>query len=186
MIQATDLRKGTTIIFKGDLYVVLEFRHYTPGNKRGFVQAELRNLRTGVIVGNKFSSEDRLERAALEKRPVQYSYSDDAGFHFMDLKDYNQIALPKNLVGDGKWYLKEEMELELEFHDGKPVRVVLPKHVALRVVESAPGIRGDSVSNTMKPATLETGLKVQVPLFVNEGTVVRVDTDEGKYVGRES
>ena len=185
MIQATELRKGTTVIFKGDIHVVLDFRHYTPGNKRGFVQVELRNLRTGVIAQHKFSSEDRLERAALDKRRVQYLYHDDSGFHFMDVTDYNQLALSQELVGDGKWYLKEEMELELEFHEGRPVRLALPKQVALRVVDSPPGVRGDSVSNAMKPATLETGLKIQVPLFVEEGTVVRVDTEEGKYVGRE-
>lgn len=185
MIQATELRKGTTIVYKGEIHVVVDFRHYTPGNKRGFVQAQLRSLKTGVIAQYKFASEDRLERAVLEKRRVQYLYSDAAGFHFMDLADYNQVALSKDLVGDGQWYLKEEMELELEFHDGKPVRLALPKQVALRVMDSPPGVRGDSVSNAMKPATLETGLKIQVPLFVEEGTVVRVDTDEGKYVGRE-
>ncbi len=184
MIQATDLRKGTTVLFKGDIHVVVDFRHQTPGNKRGFVQAELRNLKTGAIAQYKFSSEERLERALLEKHAVQYLYSDEAGFHFMELTDYNQIALSRDLVGDGKWYLKEEMELALEFHEGKPVRLALPKHVALRVVNSPPGVRGDSVSNAMKPATLETGLKIQVPLFVEEGTVVRVDTEEGKYVGR--
>ncbi len=184
MIQATQIRKGMTLLIQNEIYIVLEQRHYTPGNKRGFVQTSMRNLKTGKIVQNKFASEDRVEPAVLEPRPVQYLYHDTAGFHFMDLQDYHNFPLGEELVGDGKNYLKETMELEVLFHEGKPVELQLPKTVALKVTESPPWVKGDSVTSSMKPAVCETGLKIQVPIFIQEGTEILVNTETGEYISR--
>lgn len=173
-----------TLLYEKDIYVVLEQRHYTPGNKRGFVQATLRNLKTGKIVQNRFASEDKVEQAALDPRPVQYLYSDGAGYHFMDLQDYHNFPLSEDIVGDRKYYLKENMEVEVMVHDGKPVELQLPNTVVLKVTDSPPWVKGDSVSNNMKPAVCETGLKIQVPIFIDQGTEIKVNTQTGEYIAR--
>lgn len=184
MIQATQIRKGMTILFENEIHLVLEQRHYTPGNKRGFVQATLRNLKTGKILQSRFASEDRVEPAPLESRPVQYLYHDTTGFHFMDLQDYQNFPLGDDVVDDGKYYLKDNMELEVLFHEGKPVELQLPKTVVLKVTESPPWVKGDSVTSTLKPAVCETGLKIQVPIFIQEGTEIKVNTETGEYMSR--
>ncbi|MBI2167565.1 MAG: elongation factor P [Candidatus Omnitrophica bacterium] len=184
MIQATQIRKGMTILHEKEIQLVLDQRHYTPGNKRGFVQVSLRNLKSGKITQTRFASEDRVELAVLDPRPVQYLYHDSAGFHFMDLQDYQNFPLPEALVGDDRNYLKENMEVEILCHDGKPLALQLPKVVVLKVTESPPWVKGDSVSNNMKPAVCETGLKVQVPIFIDEGTEIKVNTETGTYVSR--
>jgi len=183
-MQANDLRKGTTILFQKELYVVTDFRHYTPGNKRGFVQATLKGLKTGKIVQNRFSSDENVERAVLDPRPCQYLYHDGEGFHFMDMENYNNFPLSDEMVGDIKYYLKENMEVKIDFFEGRPVLPEIPKVVTLKVTESPPWVKGDSVSNNMKPAVCETGLKVQVPIFVAEGTEIKVNTETGEYAGR--
>ncbi len=184
MIQATQLRKGMTILFENEINLVLEQRHYTPGNKRGFVQATLRNLKTGKVVQTRFASEDRVEPAVLDPRPVQYLYHDTQGYHFMDMQDYQNFPLSDEVVGEGKYYLKENMELEVLFYDGIPAELQLPKTVVLKVVESPHWVRGDSVTSNTKPAVCETGLKIQVPIFVEEGTEVKVNTESGEYIAR--
>lgn len=184
-MQANDLRKGMTIIFNKDVHVVLDFKHFTPGNKRAFVQASLKNIKTGKILQNKFSSTEEVEFAPLEPKPVQYLYKDASGYHFMDMEDYHTITLGVETIGDGKYYLKENMELAIRCLEDRPVVVELPKHVSLRVTDSPPWVKGDSVSNNMKPATLETGLQILVPIFIEQGTVIRVDTKTGEYVSRE-
>ena len=183
-MQANDLRKGTTIIYQSELYVVADFRHYTPGNKRGFVQATLKNLKNGKMIQNKFASDDSVDRAVLDPRPCQYLYHDDQGFHFMDLENYNNFPISNEVMGDLRFYLKENMELKIDFFDGKPVLPEVPKVVILKVTESPHWIKGDSVSNNMKPAVCETGLKIQVPIFIEEGTEIRVNTETGEYGGR--
>lgn len=184
MIQAIQIRKGMTLLYEKEIHLVLEQRHYTPGNKRGFVQATLRNLKTGKVNQVRFASEDRVELAVLEPRPVQYLYHDNIGFHFMDLQDYHNFPLSEEAVGDGRHYLKENMELELLFFEGKPAELRLPKTVVLKVTESPPWVKGDSVSNNMKPAVCETGLKLQVPIFIGEGTEIKVNTETGQYISR--
>lgn len=183
-MQANDIRKGTTLVFDQELYMVTDFRHYTPGNKRGFVQATMKNLKNGKILQNKFSSDDTVERAVLDPRPCQFLYQDAEGFHFMDMENYNSFALSEELVGDVKYYLKENMEIKIDFHEGKPVLPDRPKVVILKVTDSPPWIKGDSVSNNMKPAVCETGLKLQVPIFIEAGTEIKVNTDTGEYIGR--
>lgn len=184
MIQATQIRKGMALLLQNEIYIVLEQRHYTPGNKRGFVQATLKHLKTGKVIQNKFASEDRVELAVLEPRPVQYLYHDTLGYHFMDLQDYHNFPLAPEVVGDEKYYLKENMELEVLFHEGKPVELQLPKTVTLKVTESPPWVKGDSVTSNMKPAVCETGLKLQVPIFIETGTEILVNTETGEYISR--
>lgn len=173
-----------TVLHEKEIHLVLEQRHYTPGNKRGFVQATLRNLKSGKVIQTRFASEDRVEVAVLEPRPVQYLYHDSSGYHFMDLQDYQNFPLSDGLVGDDRNYLKENMEVQILCHDGKPMALQLPKVVVLKVTESPLWVKGDSVSNNMKPAVCETGLKVQVPIFIDEGTDIKVNTESGTYVSR--
>ncbi len=184
MIQATQIRKGMTVRYENDIHLVLEQRHYTPGNKRGFVQVSLRNLKTGKVTQTRFASEDRVEPASLDPRPAQYLYHDDMGYHFMDLQDYQNFPLGEELVGDGKNYLKENMEIELLFYDGKPAELKLPKTIVLKVIESPNWVKGDSVTNNTKPAVCETGLKIQVPIFVEAGEDIKVNTETGEYIAR--
>lgn len=183
-MQATDLRKGTAIFFQNEIYMVIDFRHYTPGNKRGFVQVSLKNLKTGKILQNKFASDDSVDRAVLEAKACQYLYHDDHGFHFMEMENYHSFMLGDDLIGDGKFYLKENTELKILFDGEIPVQPEFPKTVVLKVTESPPWVKGDSVSNNMKPAVCETGLKIQVPIFVQEGTEIIVNTETGEYGGR--
>ena len=184
-MQANDLRRGMAIIYNKEIHIVLEFTHYTPGNKRAFVQLTLKNLRTGKILQNKFSSTEEMDVAHLESRKVQFLYKDANGYHFMQTEDYHTLDLNEDVVGDAKNYLKENLDLEIDFHDERPVSIELPKQVTLKVTQSPPWVKGDSVSNNMKPATLETGMQIQVPIFIQEGTVIRVNTDTGEYIGRE-
>ena len=184
MIQATQIRKGMTILYENEIHLVLEQRHYTPGNKRGFIQASLRNLRTGKVLQTRFASEDRVDPAVLDPRPVQFLYHDDSGYHFMDLQDYQNFPLAEDVVGEGKFYLKDNMELEILFYDGKPAELQLPKTVVLKVVEAPQWVKGDSVTNNMKPALCETGLKIQVPIFVGIGDEIKVNTESGEYISR--
>lgn len=173
-----------TILLEKEIYVVLDQRHYTPGNKRGFVQATIRNLKTGKVTTNRFASEDRIEPAVLEPRPVQYLYKDSSGYYFMDMEDYHNFPLSEEIVGDGKNYLKENMELEILLHEGKSVELKLPNTVILAVTEAPPWVKGDSVTNTLKPAVCETGLKIQVPIFINQGDQIKVNTESGEYISR--
>ncbi|MBI4399079.1 MAG: elongation factor P [Candidatus Omnitrophica bacterium] len=184
-MQANDLRRGMAIIYNKELYLVLDFTHYTPGNKRAFVQLTMKSVRTGKILQNKFSSTEEMEVTHLEPKKMQFLYKDRDGFHFMRLEDYQTISLSEETVGTAKNYLKENMDLEIEFHEERPVSIELPKQVTLKVTSSPPWIKGDSVSNNMKPAMLETGMQIQVPIFIDEGTVIRVNTETGEYIGRE-
>ena len=184
-MQANDLRPGAAVLFSGQIYIVTDFEHHTPGNKRAFIQATLQSLKTGKIIQQRFSSTEEVEEANLESKPAQYLYHDQTGFHFMDLEAYHTFALKDELIGDKKYYIKENEEVKIDFHDGNPVFLEIPNHVFLKIIESPPWVKGDSVSNNMKPAVSETGLKIQVPIFIEEGTVVKVDTRTGTYLGRQ-
>jgi len=185
-MQATELRNGTTVMYRNELHVVTDFRHYTPGNKRAFVQATLKNIKTGKLVQNRFASTDNIERAILEPKNCQYLYHDDQGHHFMEMETYNSFTLGDDVIGDGKFYLKENMELVINFYEGQPVLPEYPKIVILKVTDAPPWVKGDSVSNNMKPAVCETGLKLQVPIFIAEGTEIKVNTESGSYVSRNT
>lgn len=184
MIQATQLRKGNTIIHNGELYQVVDYAHITPGNWRGMVQTKLRKLATGSIIDHRFRSEDRLERAILDDREMEYLYADGEDHHFMDTETYEQTHLREDILGDSVKYLVANAKIHVQFYEGKPLGVDLPPTVDLKVVSTEPGMPSATASNVLKPATLETGLVVGVPHFITEGELIRVDTTEGKYVER--
>jgi len=183
-MQANDLRRGTAILFNKEIHLVEDFRHHTPGNKRGFIQATLRNIKTGRVLQNKFSSDEDIEAAPLIPKAVQFLYRDGDGFHFMNLEDYHSFMMTEASVGDAAHYLKENQEFKIRFHEESPIVIELPSSIVLKVVDSPPGVRGDSATNTLKPAKLETGYEVSVPLFVNEGDLIKIDTRTGEYIGR--
>ena len=184
MVQATQLRPGMIVKMDGELYAVFSLFHRTPGNKRGFVQAKLRNLRSGSMIEHRFRSEDFVERAVLDEKEMEYLYNDGEAFYFMDSETFEQTHLTKDLLGDSVAYLTSNIHLKIEFYEGKPIGVELPPAVEMKVIETEPSIKGATVSNVMKPAKLETGLVVQVPPFISTGEVIRVDTTEGKYLER--
>ncbi len=180
-IQATRLKKGMLIKIANDLFRVLDLQHFTPGNKRGFVQARMRNIRTGQQADNKFRAEEDVERAHLDERQMQYLYRDGDSFHFMDTNTYEQIHLDAEVLGDNASYILPEMVITMEFYGDEPVGIELPITVDLKVVDTTPGINRATASAQVKPATLETGLVVNVPAHVNIGDVIRVGTEDGEY-----
>ncbi len=184
MISATQLRPGMVIKFNNELYSIFKTEHRTPGNLRGFVQAKMRKLSSGAMTEHRFSSEDKVERAALEEIEMEYLYDDGEYYYFMNTENYEQMHLTKEILGDGVEYLIPQLKVNVEFYEGKAISVELPPTVDLKVVETEPGLKGASVSNVTKAAKLETGLVVQVPPFINEGEKVRVSTSEGTYQER--
>jgi elongation factor P len=183
-MQATRLRKGMLIKIGEDLFRVLELQHVTPGNLRGFVRVKLRNIRTGALADQKLRSEDEVDRATLDEKSMQYLYRDGETYHFMDTESYEQIALTEEVLGDAMSYMVAESVIEMEFYGSEPVGIELPQTVDLKVIETPPAIKGATASAQLKPATLETGLVVQVPPFINEGDRVRVNTETGEYQSR--
>jgi elongation factor P len=183
-IQANDLRRGNIIIYNKDPYRILEFEHRTPGNLRAFVQVKMRNMRNGSSTATRFSSTEQLEKAQLEQHEMQYLYSDGELHHFMNNETYEQVALSEEILGDSVNYLIPNLQIEVEFLDGNPISVELPPVIELTVVETAPELKGATVSNVNKPAKLETGVTIPVPPFIQEGDRIRVNPNEGKYLER--
>ncbi len=183
-VQATRLRPGMIIKHDGKLYSIFSLSHRTPGNKRGFVQTRLRDLEGGAMIEHRFSSEDFVEKAFLDEKVVEYLYHDGDHYTFMDTTNYEQFHLNADALGDAVGYLIPNLEMKLEFYEGRPISVELPPSVDLKVVETEPGIKGASATNVMKPAKMETGITVQVPPFIGEGETIRVDTAEGTYLER--
>jgi elongation factor P len=183
-MNANDLRPGMIIRHNNDLFTIHKAEHRTPGNLRAFVQARMRNLRTGSLVDHRFRSEDTVERANIDEIEMQYLYADGDSYYFMNTANYEQINLHKETVGDRAAYLVADILLKVDFFEGRPVDIQLPASVDLKVVQTEPGIKGGSATNVTKPATLETGVVVQVPPFIDAGETIRVDTAEGKYIER--
>jgi len=183
-IQATKLRKGMLFKLGNDLFRALDVQHVTPGNLRGFVCVKARNIRSGTLADNKLRSEDLVERATLDERAMQYMYSDGTDYYFMDTDTFEQIHISSEALGDSVNYLLAEMVIQVEFYGSEPVGIELPQTVDLVVQETTPAIKGATASAQLKPATLETGLVVQVPPFVNTGDKIRVSTDTGEYLAR--
>jgi elongation factor P len=184
MIAATQIKKGMAIKLNGELYRVFSFQHITPGNWRGMVQTKLKSIKSGSIIEHRFRSEDRVEQAYLETHEVEYLYSDGSDYYFMNTESFEQFHMPGELLEDAIPFMIPNIKLMIEYCEGKSIGVELPASVELRVVSTEPSLRGATVSNVNKPATLETGLVIQVPPFVNEGELIRVDTTEGKYMER--
>jgi elongation factor P len=184
MIQATQLRPGMIILYENDLFRVTAIHHLTPGNKRGFMQTKMKNLKSGIGTEKKFRSEDRLEQAMLDSRAMQYLYAEGDLHTFMDTQNYEQTSLPAEEIGDLLQYLLPNQVVEIQFYDGRPVGISLPSTVDLEVVETEPSFKGATASASYKPAKLETGVTVQVPPFIQVGDKVRVDPSEGTYLER--
>jgi len=183
-VQATRLRKGNLIKLGNDLYRLLELHHLTPGNKRAHIQVRMRNIRTQTLMDEKFRAEEDVERASLDEREMQYMYNDTDHFYFMDTANYEQIQISAEALGDSKDYLIADAIIRVEFYEEEPVGIELPPTVDLVVKQTVPGIKGATASAQIKPATLETGLVVNVPSFINEGDKIRVNTETGEYQSR--
>ncbi len=184
MIDVNDLRRGTTFILDGELFKVLEYQHHKPGRGNAIIRTKLRNLRTGATVQQTFLSGDRVQEVRIERRGVQYLYNDGDLYYFMDTETFDQVGVPAHVLEGQAGYLKEGMELVISMYEGQPIEVELPTAVDLQVVDTEVAVAGDTATNVMKKATLETGLEIQVPLFVQAGDTVRVDTRTGEYVTR--
>jgi elongation factor P len=184
MIDVNELRKGVTFTMDEELYKVIDYQHHKPGRGKAVIRTKLRNLRSGATIDKNFTSGDRVQDIRLDHQTVQYLYSDPDFYYFMDVETYEQFPLPDAVLEEAKPYLIENMEIELSSHEGEALDVELPITVDLRVVEAPPGFAGDTAQGATKEVTLETGLKLQVPLFVNEGDVLRIDTRDGRYVTR--
>jgi len=184
MIDVNELRKGVTFTMDGELYKVIDYQHHKPGRGKAVIRTKLRNLRTGSTIDKNFTSGERVQDIRLEHQTVQYLYSDGDFYYFMDVETYEQFPLPDAVLEDAKPYLVENTEIELSSYEGERLDVDLPITVDLEVVEAPPGFAGDTAQGATKDVTLETGLVLQVPLFIDEGDVLRVDTRTARYVTR--
>ena len=186
MISTADFRNGMVIILDGNLMEIVEFQHVKPGKGGAFVRTRLKNVLTGRVLEKTFRAGERMENARLEERSYQYLYHDGDLFHFMNKETYEQLPVGADIVGDNSNWMKENEDIILLFHDGVVLKVAVPITVELQITKCDPGVQGDRASGGTKPATLETGVTVQVPLFVNENDTVKVDTRTGEYMERVS
>lgn len=184
MIDVNDLRKGVTFEVDGSLYKVLEYTHHKPGRGNATIRTRVRDLRTGSVLEKTFQSGDRVQDVRLDHHTVQYLYNDGEFFHFMDTETFEQPAISKAILGEAVDYLTEGLEVKLTFYKGEPIDVELPTSVDIRVVHAEVAVKGDTATGANKTVTTETGLKVQVPLFVGEKDIIRVDTRTGTYITR--
>ena len=182
-VSTAEFKKGLRIVHDGNPYQIVDFQHVKPGKGGAFVRTRLKHLRLGRVVDRTFRAGEKVGLVDYEQRSMQYLYKDD-NFHFMNLQTYEQIALDADVVGEAASWLKETMEVDVLIINGVPAGVEVPNFVELQVVKTDPGVRGDTASGGSKPATLETGAVVQVPLFINEGEVLRIDTRTGAYIER--
>jgi elongation factor P len=183
-IPATQLRPGMIIKHNNDLHAVFAVEHRTPGNLRAFIQAKLRNLRSGAMFEYRFRSGDAIDKITVDEVEMEYLYNDGDTYHFMNTENYEQLGLNRDILGDAVEYLTPNLKIKVEFFNEKPVGIELPQTVELTVVETEPGLKSATASSVTKPAKTETGLVVQVPPFINEGERIRVDTSEGAYLSR--
>ena len=183
-IPATQMRPGMIIKHNNDLHLVFSVEHRTPGNLRAFIQAKLRNIRTGAMFEHRFRSGDAIEKIKVDEIAMEFLYQDGDDFYFMNTESYEQTHLTRDTLGDAVDYLTANLQIKVEFYDGKAVGIELPQTVELTVVETEPGLKSATASSVTKPAKTETGLVVQVPPFINEGEKIRVDTAEGAYLSR--
>lgn len=184
MGTTTDLRPGAFIKFNGELCQVLDSQHRTPGNLRAFFQVKMRVVRTGKLLENRYRSGESIEFVRVEKKPYQFLYREGNVLYFMDQETYDQIPIGEEIIGDPVKFLKENQDVQVAFENGSVLGVELPPNVALKIIHTEPGLKGDTATNALKPATAETGAVVYVPIFINEGDVVRIDTGSGNYLDR--
>lgn len=184
MISTNDFKNGMVIELEGVLFQIIEFQHVKPGKGGAFVRTKLRNFKTGAVIDRTFRAGEKVEDARVERRKMQYLYSDADTYHFMDNESYEQIELKAEAIGDGLKYLKEQMVVDISMHEGVPLGIEVSPHVELMIAETDPGLKGDTASGGTKPAKLETGAIVQVPLFIETGDTIRVDTRTNTYITR--
>jgi len=184
MFSTSDFRKGLKIELDGQPFIMIDFLHVKPGKGGAFIRTRLKNLLTGAVLNKTFRSGEKMAAASIEELKMQYLYQTEDEFYFMNNETYEQVGLPQTQVGDVRNFIKEGMTLSILFHKGVPVSVEVPIFVELAIKETAPGMKGDTVSGGGKPAVLETGYRLQVPLFLNEGDVVKIDTRTGEYMER--
>ncbi|ERM91682.1 elongation factor P [Caldanaerobacter subterraneus] len=184
MIAAGDFRKGVTIEVDGQIFTVVDFMHVKPGKGAAFVRTKLKNIMTGAIIERTFSPTEKFEEAQIERREMQYLYNDGEFYYFMDTETYEQIPLSYDKVEEAMKYIKENMVVTVKFYKGEAFSVEPPTFVELEVIDTEPGVRGDTVTGGSKPATVETGAVIQVPLFINVGDKIKIDTRTGEYIER--
>ena len=184
MISTNDMRPGQTLELDGSLFTIVNYQHVKPGKGQAFVKTKLKNIKSGAVVDRTFRADEKVNLAVLDKREMQYLYPDEAGLVFMDVESYEQIHIDPELLGDAAQFLRDGTICLVPVHEGTPVGAELPVTLELEVLETDPGFKGDRVSGALKPATLETGAVVQVPLFVDKGERIKVDTRTGQYISR--
>jgi elongation factor P len=184
MIDVNELRKGVTFTMDGELYKVIDYQHHKPGRGKAIIRTKLRNLRSGGTLDKNFTSGDRVQDIRLDHQTVQYLYSDGEFYYFMDTSTYEQFPLPDAVLEQAKPFLIENLEIELSSFEGESLDVELPITVELRVIEAPPGFAGDTASGATKEVTLETDFRLQVPLFIEQGDILRIDTRDGRYITR--
>jgi len=185
MATTSDIRKGMCIDFNNDIFTIIEFQHVKPGKGAAFVRTKIKSLTSGKVLDNTFSAGHKVDEVRVERRKFQYLYSDDMGYHFMNNETYEQVALNDNIVEHAD-LLKEGMEVDIIYHADRevPLTMEMPQYIILEVTYTEPGVKGDTATNTLKPATVETGAEVRVPLFINQGDKVKIETETGAYMER--
>ena len=186
MVSAGDFKKGITVEYEGNIYVIVDFQHVKPGKGAAFVRTKLKNIMTGSVTERTFNPSEKMENAHIERKEMEYLYNDGELYYFMDVETYEQLPLNKEKVEDALPYIKENMNVSIRFYKGDAFSVEPPNFVELTIVETEPGFRGDTANAGTKPATMETGLVIQVPLFINQGEKIRIDTRTGEYMERVS
>ena len=184
MILAGDLRKGITFVYENNIYIVVDFLHVKPGKGSAFVRTKIKNVVTGAVLEKTFNPTEKFEKAVIETKQMEYLYSDGELYYFMDPETYEQLPLNKGQVEDALMFMKENMQATIKFYKGEAFSVEAPNFVELQITVCEPGVAGNTATNATKPATLETGYELQVPMFINEGDVIRVDTSTGEYMER--
>ena len=184
MYSTSDFKKGMAIMYEGQPFLIIDCQHHKPGKGAAVVRTKLRNLITGIAVDPTFRSGEKVARPDLEEKPGQYLYESEGAYHFMDPASFDQYQVGQDVIGDTKNFMMENMEVKLLFYEGRVISIELPNHVVLTITQCDPAVRGDTVSGATKPATVSTGFVCQVPLFVNEGDKIRIDTRTGLYIER--
>lgn len=185
MISTSDFKRSLTIELKGEIYSIVDFQHVKPGKGGAFVRTKLKNVKTGLVVDKTFRAGEKMEQAIIDRKTMQYLYGDSNGYHFMNKETYEQISLSKDQINDIADLLKEGNDVDISFCKGDIIGVELPNFMNLKVIETMPGAKGNTVYGALKSATLETGVIIQVPLFIKEGDTIKIDTRENKYIERE-
>ncbi|MCR9103056.1 MAG: elongation factor P [bacterium] len=185
MATTSDIRKGMCIDFNNDIFTIIEFQHVKPGKGAAFVRTKIKSLTSGKVLDNTFSAGHKVDEVRVERRKFQYLYSDDMGYHFMNNETYEQVALSDKIV-EHAHFLKEGMEVDVIYHADRevPLTMEMPQYIILEVTYTEPGVKGDTATNTLKPATVETGAEVRVPLFINQGDKVKIEVETGAYMER--